>query len=246
MIAPKAFITTTSDDGAEHRTHGYPDESYSLTTFADSLVALAYEGVWILQPPMVDLRNAIVVDFISETEEQAEASMLGGWNGAWELPMGAANTVYERLETNAQNAFIQRQMLFLGTAMTMGDFHRQVIEKLVDVHSCKVENCPICAGRFSRGLPEAFQILADGTDQAAIHLFSKWQPSIRLREKLSADEIEIRWHDLQEISTADLEANRFYSIWDGTPDQAADFLAMFWGPPWKHGNVGESAPADGH
>jgi hypothetical protein len=237
LTTAKAFLSTVPDDGTEHRSHGYPDECYSLTTFADSLVALAYEGVWILQPPIVDLRNAIIVDFISQTESQAEASIQHGWNGAWELPMGGVSTVYGRSETNEQNALIERQMLFLGTAMTMGDFQRQVIEKLVDSHSCNVEHCPICAGRFSRGLSEAFQILADGTNQRAVHLFSIWRPSDSLQEKLGADEIEIRWHDLSEISAPDLEANRRYSIWDGTPAQAADFLSAFWGPPWKSAKV---------
>jgi hypothetical protein len=50
---------------------------------------------------------------------------------------------------------------------------------------------------------------------------------------LRADAIEIRRHDLSEIPALDREANRAYSIWDGTPKQTDDFLATFWGPPWK-------------
>jgi hypothetical protein len=165
MIPAKTFLTTVPDDGSEHRSHGYPDECYSLTTFADSPVALAYESA--------------------------------------------------RRETNEQNAFIERHMLFMGTAMLVEDVHREVIEQQLDVHSCHEKDCAICAGRFSRGLAEAFQILADGT------------------ARLQADAIDIRWHDLSEIPALDLEANRAYSIWDGTPKQADDFLATFWGPPWK-------------
>lgn len=229
----KTHLVRAVDDGGERRSYGYPDECYSLTTFADSLVALAYEGVWVLQPPIVDLRNAIVVDFVSETETHAEASLQHGWNGASELPMGAASTVYGRRETNEQNALIERHMLFIGTAITMGDFHRQVIEKLLDVHSCPDPRCAICAKRFSRGLAESFQILADGTDQSAVHLFSKWQPGETFVARLRADNIEIRWHHLSEIPVADVEANRSYSIWDGSPDQAAEFLTTVWSPAWK-------------
>jgi hypothetical protein len=121
----KTFLSARPDDGGERRSHGYPDECYALTTFADSLVALAYEGVWIMQAPIVDLRNAIVVDFVSESQAHAESSIAHGWNGPWELPMGAVNTVYGRRETNEQNALIERHMLLLGTAMTIGDFHRE-------------------------------------------------------------------------------------------------------------------------
>jgi hypothetical protein len=227
------FLTQTHDDGREHRSHGYPDECYSLTTFTDSLVALAYEGVWIMQPPIVDLRNAIVVDFISKTESHAESSLLHKWNGPWELPMGAVNTVYGRRETNEQNALIERHMLFLGTSMTMGDFHRRVIERLIDVHSCADPNCAICATRFPRGLAESFQILADGTEQAAIHLFSNWAPSAELAAKLAADKIEIRHHALSTIPRPDLKANRSYSIWDGSPAQADEFLLTVWAPSWR-------------
>lgn len=190
----KKFLTITPDDGGERRSHGYPDECYSLTTFADSLVALAYESRWVLQPPIVDLRNAIVVDFISETETHAESSIQHGWNGPWELPMGAVSTIYGRAETNEQNARIERQLLFIGTAMTIGDFHRRVIEPLIDVHTCQDSHCVICTNRFSRGLAESFQILADGCDQRTVHLFAKWRPSDELLERLRNDGVApVRW-----------------------------------------------------
>jgi hypothetical protein len=230
----KAFLATSPPDDGERRSHGYPDECYALTTFADSLVALAYEAVWVLQPPIVDLRNAIVVDFISETEAHAESSIEHGWNGAWELPMGAVSTVHGRRETNPQNALIERHMLFLGTAMTMGDFHRKVVERLIDVHTCREPGCEICRNRFPRGLAESLQILADGTEQVAVHLFSKWHPSNELRRRLLNDQIEIRWHHFSEIPAHDMEANRTYSIWDGTPPQEKEFLESVWAPAWKH------------
>jgi hypothetical protein len=233
MIRAKTFLTSTVDDGQEHRSHGYPDECYSLTTFSDSLVALAYEGIRIMQPPIVGLRNAIIVDFVSKTQSHAESSLLHKWNGAWELPMGAVNTVYGRRETNEQNAVIERHMLFIGTAMTMGDFHRLVIERLLDSHSCADPNCKICKTRFSRGLAESFQILADGTEQAAVHLFSSWLPNEELVSKLAADSIEIRHHPLSQIPREDLAANRAYSIWDGSPAQADAFLRTVWAPAWK-------------
>jgi hypothetical protein len=186
-----------------------------------------------MQPPIVDLRNAIVVDFVSDSEAHAESIIQHGWNGAWELPMGAINTVFGRRETKEQNALIERHILLLGTAMTMGEFQRQVIEKLIDIHTCSVPECPICVSRFSRGLAEALQILADGTEQAAVHLFAKWRPSDGLIERLKQDEIEVRWHHLSEVSFPDLEANRTYSIWDGSPAQEAEFLATEWAPAWK-------------
>jgi hypothetical protein len=228
-------LSKAIDEHGERRAHGYPDECYSLTTFADSLVALAYEPGWVIQPPIVDLRNAIVVDFVSDTETHAESSIQHGWNGAWELPMGAVNTIYGRTETNEQNARIERHMLFIGTAMTMGDFQRQVIEKLIDVHTCENPHCAICATRFSRGLAETLQILADGTDQRAVHLFSKWRPTKLLVDRLKSDHLEIRWHHLDEISKPDLDANRNYSIWDGSAAQEAEFLASVWAPAWKSG-----------
>jgi len=228
----KTYMTRRCDEGGERRSHGYPDECYSLTTFADSLVALAWGYGWIMQPPIVDLRNAIVVDFISDTQSHAESSIAHGWNGSAEHPMGSVNTVYGRTETNEQNARIERHLLLLGTAMTHGDFHRQVIEKLLDHHSCKDPACSICEGRFLRGIGSVFQILADGTNQIVVHLFSKWKPDEALLRILAADRIELRWRHLSEIDTPALEANRFYSIWDGSVEQAGEFLQTIWAPAW--------------
>lgn len=197
-------------------------------------MALAYGDGWSMQPPIVDLRTAIVVDFISESESHAESSITHGWNGSAEHPMGSVNSVYGRTETNEQNARIERHLLLLGTAMTHGDFHRQVIDKLLDVHSCHQSDCSICGGRFARNLASVFQILADGTSQAVVHLFSKWQPSEALLEILATDRIEIRRHSLTEVDARALEANRFYSIWDGSAEQATEFLETIWAPAWKN------------
>lgn len=145
----------------------------------------------------------------------------------------SSTSSYGRRETNEQNALIERHLLFLGTAMTMGDYHRRVIEKLLDAHTCHDPGCTICGGRFLRSLDQALQILADGTEQAAVHLFSRWKPDQQLVDALAADQIELRWHHLDEISRPDLEANRQYSIWDGSPAQADEFLSVLWAPAWK-------------
>ena len=167
-----------SDAGEEHIWHGYPDECYSFTAFADSLVALAWGHGWYMQPPMVDLRNAIAVDFASSTEEEAvEASLAGRWNGASEFPMGAINTVSSRVETNAQNARIERHLALIGTAMRQSEFSETVIQQLFDPRTHP--GCEKCAEKPIRTLGDVLAILADGTDQAAIHLFAQWEPSQR-------------------------------------------------------------------
>ena len=69
------FLSGADSEDAEIRWHGYPDEGYSLTTFADSLVAHAYGFGWVMQPPMVDSREALIVDFASATQAEAERSL---------------------------------------------------------------------------------------------------------------------------------------------------------------------------
>jgi hypothetical protein len=224
--------TLVPDDGSEHLWHGYPDECFSFSSFADSLVALILYDAWGIQPPITVVRKAIVVDFVSERQAQAEASLGHGWNGAWEFPMGVANTVHSRVETNEQNAEICRQLSVIGTAITNDDFFHAVGEKLLDVHSCQDKSCNICTTRATRGLADVFQILATGTKESEVHLFAKWTPGSDLIEPLRADGITIVAHPLSEIPSRALEANRCYHIWDGTEQQAHEFREAIWAPVW--------------
>ena len=222
------------DDGSEHLWHGYPDECFSFSSFADSLVALILYGCWAIQPPITIVRKAIIVDFVSDRETQADVSLSHGWNGAWEFPMGVANTVHGRVETNEQNAEISRHLCVIGTAMTHEDYFRAVGEKLLDVHSCPDKSCQICTTRTRRGLADVFQIQAGGTKESEVHLFAKWTPSKELIEPLRADGITIIAHPLDAIPSRDLEANRTYHIWDGTEQQGHEFRAAIWAPSWMH------------
>jgi hypothetical protein len=42
--------TLVPDDGSEHLWHGYPDECFSFSSFADSVVALILYDGWGIQP----------------------------------------------------------------------------------------------------------------------------------------------------------------------------------------------------
>ena len=227
------FLSGADSEDAEIRWHGYPDEGYSLTTFADSLVAHAYGFGWVMQPPMVDSREALIVDFASATQAEAEKSLQTAWNGPWELPMGAVNTVASRAAINSQNTRIERQLLLIGTGMTIHDFHRQVIEKLLDRHSCEDPSCAICLKRQLRKIADVFKILAYGINNVSLHLYAKWKPSKALRSKLLEYGLEVKSHRLGEIPAPDLEANRYYTSWGGTEAQEQDFLKTVWAPAWK-------------
>ena len=227
-----AFLASPQPDTVEERIwHGYPDECHSLTTFADSLVALAWGRGWYVQPPMVDYRNAIVVDFASSTQGEAEASIARGWNGAWEFPMGAVNTVASRAEINAQNARIERHLTLIGTAMRQAEFQESVITELLDRRTHP--DCDSCRLRPNRTLADVFSLLASGTGQAAVQLFSKWEPSQTLRDSLTTSGVTLVRHPLDAIPRDDLEANRYYHIWDGTPLQAEEFRRTVWAPAWR-------------
>ncbi len=227
------MIPACSDAGAAHLTHGYPDECHAFTIFADSLAARAWGHGWYAQPPIVSDRNAIVVDFVSRQEQDAEASLEGGWNGAWEFPMGTVNTVAARVETNAQNARIARHLALIGTGMRQAAFHRDVIEPLLDERSCRNASCAICAARPQRGIAGVFHVLATGMRQSVVQLFSQWEPSNALREALRHDGIDIVHHRLSSIPGDDLAANSAYHLWDGTPLQAERFRKTIWKPAWR-------------
>jgi len=221
------------DDGTKHIWHGYPDECFAFTSFVDSLVALILYGAWSIQPPITVVRKAIIIDFISDRQHQAESSIAHGWNGTWEFPMGVANTVHSRVETNAQNARIGRHLSVVASAMTHEDFFRAAGERLLDIHSCRQPSCDICAKRATRGLADLFQILASGTRESEVHLFAKWLPQQDLIEPLRADGISIVVHSLTEVPTDDLRANQYYHVWDGTEHQAHEFRIAIWAPEWK-------------
>ena len=227
-----AFIASPQSDTTEERIwHGYPDECYSVTTFADSLVALAWGHGWYMQPPMVDYRNAFVVDFASNTEGEAEAAIAHGWNGAWEFPMGVVNTVASRVETNTQNARLERHLTLIGTAMRQAEFQENVIAELLDRRTHP--DCDSCRPRPDRTLADVLSILASGSGQTAVQLFSKWEPSQTLRDSLTTSGVTLVRHPLDAIPRDDLEANRYYHIWDGTPLQAEEFRRAVWAPAWR-------------
>ena len=212
--------------------HGYPDECRDFAMFSDSLSALITDGAWMIQP-FTQKMAASVVDFVSTTESEAAASIAHGWNGAWEFPMGHVNTVHSRTETNAQNARMGRHLSLIGTGFTMRDFFWNVCEKLLDSHTCADANCAKCKSRFPRDLAMVFTLLAQGLGLETVHLFSKWEPSPALRQGLAGEGIALHHRALSDIPAADLEANRYYSIWDGSDAQSLDFLAKFWSPSWR-------------
>ena len=225
------YVSSAPDVGGEHFSVGYPEECLDFTSFGGSLGALVTDGEWLLQPfTQKDL--ALIVDFASDTEEEAEQSLARGSNGAWEFPTGNVNTVRSRVETNAQNARIERHLSLITTGQPMREFFWKVVEKLLDEHSCKDPACRVCKDRFPRDLAMVFTLLAD-LGLKTIYLFSKWQPSEKLRSILDAENITIQWNPLSAIPQADLEANRYYSIWDGTEKQYQDFMAHFWEPSWR-------------
>jgi hypothetical protein len=59
---------------------------------------------------------------------------------------------------------------------------------------------------------------------------------------LESDDVELQWNPLSAIPTADLEGNRFYTIWDGTEPQYLDFLNRFWSPSWARSTPHQAAP----
>ncbi len=226
------FISIATDVGGRRIPLGYPDECLDFISFAGAIGSLVTHGDWILQP-FTQKMLAIVVDFASDTEQDAEASLAEGWNGAWEFPMGSMNTVRSYVETNEQNALIERHLAFIATGQTMRDFSWKVMRKLHDTHSCKGPDCVVCQGRFPRDLAMTLALLADGTGCPTVHLFSKWEPSVGLRALLEEANIRVQWNPLNAIPAADLEANRYYTIWDGTESQYFDFLNRFWAPSWR-------------
>jgi hypothetical protein len=226
--------TRVPDDGSKHLWHGYPDECFSFTSFVDSLVGLLVCGGWFIQPPITIVRKAIVIDFVSEREAQAESSLAHRWSATWEFPMGTTTTKHSRVEVNEQNAKLGRHLTLIGSAMTHEDFFHAVGEKLLDHHNCTDPSCTICATRIKRRLADVFQILASGTMQSEVHLFSRYKPSPAIIEPLRADGIALIAHDLDEIPLHDLEANQYYHLWDGTEDQGHEFRKAVWAPDWKN------------
>lgn len=229
------FISQEPGDDGARIAAGYPDECLDFTAFAGSLAALITDGEWLLQP-FTQKRLAIVVDFASETQAEAEDSLKRGWNGAWEFPTGSINTVRSRVETNEQNARIERHLSLIATDDTMREFFWGVTEKLVDANSCREPNCAKCTIRFARDLAMTMSIFSSSGFRT-IHLFSRWQPSPELRAVLREEDVAIQWNPLSSIPSSDLEANRQYSIWDGTAAQYDDFMRRFWAPSWQRSDA---------
>lgn len=231
VAAPQA----DTDDKREY--HGYPDECAAFSSFADSLVGLAHGEGWSIQPPVIGGHHALVVDFASATESEAEASLARGWNGAREFPMGVVTTVATRTWLDPQNDFVKRQLTLIAPGMTTADFHAKVTEPLLDSSNCPDEGCERCRQRTPRRLCDVFRILRRSTNAHPVYLFSRWTPGEALRTKLLESSTYIVHAPLTAIPVADIEANRGYHIWDGTPRQAREFRARVWAPSWKKGNA---------
>jgi hypothetical protein len=123
----------------------------------------------------------------------------------------------------------------------MREFFWGVTEKLIDANSCREPNCAKCTIRFARDLAMTLSIFSK-TGFRTMHLFSRWQPSPELRAVLREEDVEIQWNPLSSIPSPDLEANRRYSIWDGTTAQYGDFMRRFWAPSWQPCDAGLQLP----
>lgn len=156
-----------------------------------------------------------------------------GWHGAWEFPIGSVNTVASRARTNAQNERFERHVSLIATAMQQDEFHRDVIEPLLDARTCPSGNCSECRDRAPRDLADVLIGFANGADQIAVHLFARWQPTAELADRLAAYGVALRAHALTDIPKEDLDANRFYHLWSGSPKQAEIFRHTVWAPAWR-------------
>jgi hypothetical protein len=157
--------------------------------------------------------------------------------------MGCINTVRSRVEENEQNARLERHIALIATGDTMREFFWGVTEKLLDANSCREPNCAKCTIRFARDLAMTLSIFSK-TGFRTIHLFSRWQPSPELRAVLREEDVEIQWNPLSSIPPADLEANRWYSIWDGTAARYHDFMRSLWSPSWQRSDAGQLLPSE--
>jgi hypothetical protein len=222
------YVSPVPDDGGDHVWAGYPDESSRFISFADSLAGFVLDGRWSARP-FTQKRLAIVVDFFSNTQAQAESSLTHGWNGASEFPLGVINTVRSRAETNEQNALIERHVTFIATGYPMHRFLKKMVEKLLDSRTCRLPLCTICAARWPRDLAMAIALFR-GLGHSTVHLISRWKPSETLTTVLRSEGIVLSWTALDSIPSEELQVNRYYSIWDGTIKQRKDFKRRFWGP----------------
>lgn len=209
------FLSSAPEAGGQRVFIGYPDECRDFTLFAGSLASLVTDGEWAANPWALYTDLAIVVDFVSKTRADAEASLRGGWYGASEMPMGSANTIQSRIETNAQNARYARHLTLIATGQTMRDFQRRARESLIDAQS----------------LTDVFQLLAETSNAGTVHLFSSWRPNQGFFGEAGFGS-KIEWRPLSAIPQRDLDANRWWSSWYGNENQSGDFLKRFWSPGW--------------
>ena len=211
------FLSSMPDVEGRRVFVGYPDECHDFTLFAGALAALITDGEWSINPWALYADLAIAIDFVSETETDAEASLEDGWYGASELPMGSVNTIQSRVEINEQNARYARHLTLVATGQKMRDFQRKAREGLLG----------------ARSLADALRFLTTAADVSTVHLFSKWQPKQGIREEGALGTAGIVWRPLSAIPKHDLEANRRWSSWHGSKPQSDDFLNRFWSPRWS-------------
>ncbi len=106
--------------------------------------------------------------------------------------------------------------------MSSDDFHAKVIERSWTRDRVMTKSAPNAVTR-SAASKRSFHPAALGTDQAGVQLFSKWEPSRNLLAKVKDTGTGIIHHPLGSIPQEDLEANRAYHVWSGTPLQAESF-----------------------
>lgn len=222
------LIPPTADSGAPYICIGYPDECNSFADFARYLTVLAGGERWYCPPTCPPPPSAILLDFLSDTEAEADTSVGTSWCAPDGLHLGTFTTTSTEEDINEQNERKSRHRTMIATALDQNTFQFMVLSRVLDARSCPELNCTKCQGRLPRSVADVIHALVQGTGVSSVHLFSKWDPSATLRHLAERDEIELVHFPLSVIPGNLLDKHRHYTTWYGTPLQAAEFRKVRW------------------
>src|SRR5215469_12935164 len=108
---------------------GYPDEWLMYQAFADSLMMFAHNGRWRGVAPLAYFPCAVVIDYRTSSEEDAEALLGFGWTASRENSL-QTDEIYSWRGVNAENFECRRELAVVFSGISYPHFISLVCSRL--------------------------------------------------------------------------------------------------------------------
>lgn len=200
---------------------GYPDEILAFSAFADSLIKYGQAGKWVPAYPITVERAVAIVDFVSPSEEDANALLRFGWTISFEQP-AVTDEIFSHRRVNQQNNEGMREIAIVATGTTHLDYKACVGHRLPRADDPRHKKEKLM------NFYDVITAVGDGIGVSEVYLVSKWKPGRELRAKLADHLFNLVWRPLAGVPSEVLNQICHVHYWHGSRRRGRNFLADVW------------------